>query len=259
MGETSALHSFRNKALLHQGIVFVGLFLLLGLSISVHAKESDSLTATPCKEPHYSHPSYSDHEKEAELFAEVLHLIEREFYDSSIRKSQLLDAAIQGMLQQLNVLTQVNIGSIGKNALITPKDHAQLRSNLSGNMSGIGVALQRNPNGESLEVTRVINSSPAQSAGIQGGDQIQRIDQIPVSSVGVHKALHLLRGPEESTVTLSISRQGAVHDVREFKIRRGPFRLSPVISRIFGKKTQETMSSMVDVFPNQAAIHPPKL
>ncbi|MFA6249925.1 MAG: PDZ domain-containing protein [Candidatus Shapirobacteria bacterium] len=72
--------------------------------------------------------------------------------------------------------------------------------------SGIGIRI-RNFQESQILVEQVIPSSPAEMAGIKADDLITQIDNLPVSGT-VDDAVSLIRGPEGSSVILTIERQG---------------------------------------------------
>ena len=59
-----------------------------------------------------------------------------------------------------------------------------------------------------MEVTRVLEGSPAEIAGIKAGDIITHIDQNSLLTVTQEKAMEGMRGAPNTKVVLTISRTG---------------------------------------------------
>jgi predicted metalloprotease with PDZ domain len=72
--------------------------------------------------------------------------------------------------------------------------------------TGIGAVLAQRGNG--LVVQRVAVGGGAAEAGLLPGDEIVLVDGQPISGLGYESTVAVLRGPEGSTVTLDVRRQG---------------------------------------------------
>ena len=78
---------------------------------------------------------------------------------------------------------------------------------IEGNFVGLGVELRTNP--DYLEIVSVIEQGPAGQAGIKAGDLITIVDNKRVTDLGSEQAADMLRGVENSFVSLDIRRKGA--------------------------------------------------
>lgn len=81
---------------------------------------------------------------------------------------------------------------------------AMLDTQLSGRLSGVGIALEKVKS--EIRVTRVLEGTPAQEAGLQEGDIVKEVDGQEVGSMELEEAVFLIRGPEGTTVRLGIVR-----------------------------------------------------
>jgi membrane-associated protease RseP (regulator of RpoE activity) len=79
-------------------------------------------------------------------------------------------------------------------------------------LAGIGVGVA--PRGEALVVTGVAPGGGAAEAGLGPGDAILRVDGQPVAELGFAGAVNAIRGPEGTTVLLTIRRGDRTLDVR---------------------------------------------
>ena len=79
-------------------------------------------------------------------------------------------------------------------------------------LAGIGVGIA--PRGEALVVTSVSPGGGAAEAGLRPGDAILRVDGEAVTELGFGGAVNAIRGPEGTSVLLSIRRGDRTFDVR---------------------------------------------
>jgi hypothetical protein len=75
---------------------------------------------------------------------------------------------------------------------------------------GVGVAVR----GDELVVTAVVPSGGAAEAGLARGDLLVRVDGIAVVALGFQGAVDAIRGPEGTTVVLTVRRGETTFDVR---------------------------------------------
>lgn len=75
-------------------------------------------------------------------------------------------------------------------------------SQIEGNFVGLGIELKAHD--DSLSVVSVIPGSPAEAAGIRGGDRIVEVDGSATANVTTDEAANLLKGREGSQVHLTV-------------------------------------------------------
>ncbi|RJQ30004.1 S41 family peptidase [Candidatus Parcubacteria bacterium] len=100
------------------------------------------------------------------------------------------------------------VGSLGdpNSVFFSPEEGSKFREDIQGSFSGIGAELGiRN---ERLTVIAPLKDTPASRAGLLPGDQIFKINSTSTDGITVEKAVTLIRGPENTPVTLSILRKG---------------------------------------------------
>src|SRR3989449_2242535 len=78
-------------------------------------------------------------------------------------------------------------------------------------LTGIGAVLEARR--EWLAAVNVVAGGGATDAGLVPGDQILAIDGTPVAGLGYERAIGVIRGPEGTTVVLSVRRDGREIDV----------------------------------------------
>ena len=165
-------------------------------------------------------------------FLEVYSSITNEYYED-VNKTEMIDEAISAMLQYLgdNYTTYLD------------KDQTNhLNDTLAGEYKGIGVII------EGREIKRVLDNSPAKTAGLQMGDVITKINNEDVSE---------LSGSEiASKIKKSTSREVAVSFIRNNEEKTAIMELStlyiPAISKAIIEDTKigylgiSTFSSSAD-------------
>jgi carboxyl-terminal processing protease len=134
---------------------------------------------------------------------QVVDLIEDEYYgwpsDPTQRAERLQDLenrALQGMMQGLD----------GYSTFLVPIEQAPVAAQMSGEYEGIGVWVE-SPNGV-LTIVAPMPGSPAEAAGLRAGDIILAADGHSLEGYNEQDALGLVRGPEGTTVRLTIRRPG---------------------------------------------------
>lgn len=90
---------------------------------------------------------------------------------------------------------------------LTPKQFDDLTAQTTGEMSGLGIRLEVNPQTQTLTVVEPMENSPASEAGILPGDRILRIDDKPTALMSLDQATEAIKGEEGTEVTLQLSRE----------------------------------------------------
>lgn len=87
------------------------------------------------------------------------------------------------------------------------EQYQELTTQTSGELSGIGVRLEVNPQTKKLTVIEAIANSPALKSGVKPGDQILAIDGKSTVNMNIESASALIRGQSGTPITLQISRK----------------------------------------------------
>lgn len=98
-------------------------------------------------------------------------------------------------------------------AFLEPEQFARFRSSLTGDQGTVGVGIlidgQRGP----FTIADVFPGAPAAQAGIQPGDQIERVDGRDTTRLELRELSSALRGEAGQPVTLTLRRGGQTLDV----------------------------------------------
>jgi carboxyl-terminal processing protease len=91
---------------------------------------------------------------------------------------------------------------------LSPAEYSDLTDQTSGEVSGIGIYLQKDSTTGDVFISEVLAGSPAEQSNLQAGDKIVLVDGQSTTRLTVQGVSQKLRGDEGSQVTLTISRNG---------------------------------------------------
>ncbi|MGK7943351.1 MAG: carboxyl-terminal processing protease CtpA [Microcystaceae cyanobacterium] len=122
--------------------------------------------------------------------------------------------------------------------LLRPDQYHNLQISTAGELSGVGLQININPDTGHLEVVTPLAGSPAEAEGIQSRDHILTIDDIDTDTLSLDQAANLMRGPRGTTVSLTIQPYQADSAIRNVEIVRDVISLSPVYATLDEKTGQ---------------------
>ena len=93
-------------------------------------------------------------------------------------------------------------------------DSDERSETLSGNATGIGIIVALHPETGNLYVKNVYDNAPAMKAGLLVGDQIEKIDSVPVKETGYTKAVESIQREIGKTVDLTVLRGEKTLDLK---------------------------------------------
>lgn len=128
---------------------------------------------------------------------QVYDLLKKDF-DGQLSSDKLLDGLKAGL---------VDASGDPYTEYFSPKDAKTFNDALSGTFTGIGAELGTNSDNQ-IVIVSPLSGYPADKAGLHTKDVITAIDGQSTSGLSVDKAVQKIRGPADTKVTLSISRNG---------------------------------------------------
>jgi carboxyl-terminal processing protease len=130
-------------------------------------------------------------------FREVLMLIDHDYVDS-VNTDELVDYSIAKMLEKLDPHT----------TYFNAEEATAARSQLESGFDGIGIEF--NLYNDTVFVVTPLNGGPSETAGIQSGDRLMKVNGEILSGPGATnaKVYKLLRGKRGTPVKLEIERSG---------------------------------------------------
>lgn len=128
------------------------------------------------------------------LLQDIISILGQDFVDSSRVDPELLyQGAIQGIFTQLND---------PHSTYIDPNTYALSKDDFSGAFQGIGATVAKE--GDYVVIVRPLPNTPAEKAGIQGGDRLLAVDGESAEGWSVEKAVLKIRGQRGTTVELKV-------------------------------------------------------
>ena len=118
------------------------------------------------------------------------------YYDGPINDSTLVEGAIKGMTSSLNDPYTV---------FMNKKEFTDFNAQTQGNYSGVGIQVTAKNN--NIIIMDVFDNSPSKKAGIIKNDIIQKVNGTSVTGKDLDKAVTLMKGKENTEVTLKLYRE----------------------------------------------------
>jgi len=152
-----------------------------------------------------------------DLFSEVLEKIQNEYVDE-VNQSEIMDSAINGVLQSLDPYS----------AYMTPEIFKEMETETSGEFGGLGIEVSMEAG--VVKVISPIDDTPAARAGVKSGDYIVKINDEQVQGKTLMEAVNLMRGPVGSPIEITVRRKG-LKKAKIFKITREIIEIQSVVSK----------------------------
>jgi carboxyl-terminal processing protease len=153
-----------------------------------------------------------------DLFGDILETISKEYF-KQINEGEVIDGAINGMLQSLDPYS----------SYMSPKTFKSMNTETKGEFGGLGIEVTMEAG--LVKVISPIDDTPADRAGIKSGDYIIKLDNKQVKGLTLDEAVNTMRGKSGTPITLTIRRI----DVDEpiiVKIVRETIKTKSVVSEI---------------------------
>ena len=161
--------------------------------------------------------------KKIDLFSEVLDKINKEYVEE-VNQSEVMDAAINGVLQSLDPYS----------AYMTPELYKSMQTETSGKFGGLGIEVGMEAG--VIKVISPLDNSPAADVGVKAGDYIVKINDIQVQGKSLSEAVDLMRGQVGTDIEITVRRIGEKKALI-FNITREIIEISSVKSKIIDEKT----------------------
>ena len=171
----------------------------------------------------YYNPVFSKNElyQKIDLFGEVLEKIKEDYVDD-IDQAEIMDSAINGVLQSLDPYS----------AYMSPDLFKEMQTDTKGQFGGLGIEIGMEAG--VVKVISPIDDTPAAKAGIKAGDYIVKIGKEQVQGKSLMEAVKLMRGPVGSSIDLTVRRKNLKKPL-EFKITRKIIEVQSVSSSVISK------------------------
>ncbi|MBS3903448.1 MAG: S41 family peptidase [Anaplasmataceae bacterium] len=116
--------------------------------------------------------------------------------------------AIQGLVHSLDD---------PNSEFFTPEENQRFEEDVQGNFGGIGAEIGIREG--RLTIIAPLKNSPALKAGLAAGDFVVKINETSTERLQLNEAINLIRGPENTSVTLSVFRE-SWSEIKDITITR---------------------------------------
>jgi len=202
----------------------------------------------------YAFPENSDElYQKIDLFSEVLEKI-REDYVDDVDQAEVMDAAINGVLQSLDPYS----------AYMNQEMFDNMETETKGVFGGLGIEVGMEAG--VVKVISPIDDTPASRAGVKAGDYIVRIDNTQVQGKTLMEAVNLMRGPPGAPIEITIRRKGEKKAI-VVKIVREIIQIKSVTAKVidnnigyfrltsFNENSGQQLKSKIDEFKAENEIN----
>ena len=198
--------------------------------------------------------SSTDNTIDFSLFWSTWDLLRNKYVNSDqLDARKLVYGAIKGMLQATGD---------PYTTFFDPEENKKFNEDISGNFEGIGAELGVKTG--ILTVVAPLQGAPAEKAGLRAGDKIIKIDGKAAGDMSVEDAVNHIRGPKNTTVVLTIFREGS-KDTQELSIVRNiinvksvtfSFKENSIADITVTKFGDDTEKGFSDAITKVVASHP---
>jgi carboxyl-terminal processing protease len=196
----------------------------------------------------------TDTYRQLNLFGDVFERIRADYVEEP-DDAKLIESAVNGMLSSLDP----------HSSFLNAKDYQDMQVQTRGEFFGLGIEVTME--NELIKVISPIDDTPAAKAGVMAGDIITHLDGEQVQGLTLREAVEKMRGPANSSITLTIMREG-VDEPLKITVIRDVIRVQSVKHRVeddigyirvasFSEQTLEGLEKAIDKI--EAAIPAEKL
>lgn len=155
-----------------------------------------------------------------ELFREFVDTFEQidRNYVKEINRKELMHAAIQGMLTELDPYS----------SYIPPDDLAGFTQGIEQEFGGIGIQVQLDPMSRRLTVVTPLPGTPAYRSGVVAGDIIMEVNGESTEGYSIDDAVGKLKGKPGEEVTIGVLHKGS-DKVEQIKLTREVIQVATVL------------------------------
>ncbi|MGK7921909.1 MAG: carboxyl-terminal processing protease CtpA [Trichodesmium sp.] len=115
--------------------------------------------------------------------------------------------------------------------LLKPQQYRNLQVDTSGELTGVGLQIALDSQTGELIVISPLEGSPAETAGIQAGDRVIKIDGHPTTEFSLDEAANRMRGTVGSSVVLTILKDSR-DQTQDITIIRQQIEINPVYAKL---------------------------
>jgi carboxyl-terminal processing protease len=196
--------------------VAIALALLIGVSFGAGLGTHSFIIS-----PRPATAQSADQEEPLGVFWEAWHIVEHEFYGKLPTPKELTEGAIRGAIKTLGDDYTV---------FVPPSQAHILNEDLESSFEGIGATVEMRDG--HLYIVQPMTDQPAEKAGLKAGDMVIKVDDTEITAdMDILQAISLIRGPKDTKVKLTVTRQGQTEPL-VFEIVRAKIEMITVESKM---------------------------
>ena len=162
-------------------------------------------------------PKSDEYYELMKLFVVTFEQIERN-YVKDVDRKQLMQAAIRGMVQQLDPYSNY----------ISPDELKRFNQEIEQEFGGVGIQVQLDVKTRRLMVMTPLPGTPAYKAGVKSGDLIMEVEGKSTEGISLEDAVKLLQGKPGTDVTIGVQHTGS-EKIETLKITRAIIQVATVL------------------------------
>ena len=175
---------------------------------------------------------------EQQLYSEAWRIVNRAYVDDTFNhqdwwkiRQKALKVPLTSREETYKAISQM-LASLDDpfTRLLTPDQYKNLQVSTSGELTGVGLQIALNEEGQ-IEVVAPLDGSPASRAGIQPRDLILEINGISTAGLSLDDAASQMRGPIGSSVSITIKREKSQESLK-IDMVRDRIALNPVYAEL---------------------------
>jgi carboxyl-terminal processing protease len=141
-------------------------------------------------------------DSQGRLYDEAMGIIERDYY-RPVDEKALFDTSLDSAVSSLHDRFS---------NYFSPKDYQDFSDSTDGAFTGVGMTVEKDSAG--LKIISVFSNSPAKRGGLRPGDLITAVNGHSLEGSSSDEATTRIKGPEGTSVTLTLRRDGAERTVK---------------------------------------------
>jgi len=157
-----------------------------------------------------------ERDRQARYFKEVMQLVKENYVgDAPAGYADLTRSALDGMVAQLDP----------HSSFMRADEFRETEEELTNAFTGVGIQVEQRDN--QIVIIAPIPGTPAERAGVRGGDRLVKIDGQPLVTPTLDSTIKLVRGEPGSLVTLTVFRPSKNKTI-DYALHREHIRLDSV-------------------------------
>lgn len=163
---------------LNKRILVLALIFMMSFQVQIYAASNTTQTQ----------------QKQTTKIDAMMDIILQNYAGSDVNKQMLIDGAIKGMFDTLDVYSEY----------YTAEEYDSFYKGVSGEYAGIGISVQESEN--YIKVLEVFDHSPAKEVDLRAGDIIVGVNNYGLKDFTFTDGLNLIKGTPGTTVDITINR-----------------------------------------------------